>query len=255
MAATSPGSDRGGRRGRGQRAGHGVLPAPSGSEHDASITVLDAGRRTSAARCARTPLAGLPVDTGPDAFLVPGPRARALVADLGLADDVIEPLGGGSYVWSRGRLRPLPPGTAFGLPERLRAAAALGAALARGDRSAPGSTWCCPPPGCPRTRPWRSWCARDSAPGSTTGWSSPLLGGVHAGDPALLSARSTVPEIAAMARSGRSIYLTLRRRAERAPAPAPVRAPRSAGLPDAAAWAASPTALREALGPAGRARR
>jgi oxygen-dependent protoporphyrinogen oxidase len=49
---------------------------------------------------------------------------------------------------------------------------------------------------------------------------APLLGGVHAGDPAQLSARSTVPEIAAMAGSGRSLYLTMRSRRRAAPAPA-----------------------------------
>jgi oxygen-dependent protoporphyrinogen oxidase len=39
----------------------------------------------------------------------------------------------------------------------------------------------------------------------------PLLGGVHAGRAAELSARSTVPEIAALARKNRSLYLGLRR--------------------------------------------
>ena len=45
----------------------------------------------------------------------------------------------------------------------------------------------------------------------------PLLGGVHAGDPARLSAKSTVPEIKAMAEAHRSLYLTMRSRRAQAP--------------------------------------
>ena len=48
----------------------------------------------------------------------------------------------------------------------------------------------------------------------------PLLGGVHAGDPAALSAKSTVPEIKAMADGHRSLYLTMRSRRAKAPKPA-----------------------------------
>ena len=95
---------------------------------------------------------------------------------------------------------------------------------------APGSTWCCPPAGCPRTPPWPSWCVRASAPGCTTGWSPRSSAASMQVIPARLSAGSTVPEITALARSGRSIYLTLRRRRRAAPRPTGP-APCSAGLP------------------------
>ena len=85
---------------------------------EATVRVLEAGPEIGGKVRTRL-LAGLPVDTGPDAFLSRAPELRELIADLGLADSVVEPLGGGAYIWSRGRLRPLPPGMAFGLPERL----------------------------------------------------------------------------------------------------------------------------------------
>ncbi|HEY0950611.1 NAD(P)-binding protein, partial [Nocardioides sp.] len=55
-------------------------------------------------------VAGRAVDTGPDAYLSRAPELGALVAALGLADDVVEPHSSGSYIWSRGALRALPPG-------------------------------------------------------------------------------------------------------------------------------------------------
>ncbi|MFZ5850994.1 MAG: protoporphyrinogen oxidase, partial [Actinomycetota bacterium] len=49
----------------------------------------------------------------------------------------------------------------------------------------------------------------------------PLLGGVHAGRADHLSARSTVPDLEALARSHRSLYLALRRRRRRTPTATP----------------------------------
>lgn len=210
-----------------------------------SITVLDAATDVGG-KVRTTMLAGLPVDTGPDAFLSRAPELRDLIADLGLADDVIEPLGGGSYVWSRGRLRPLPPGMAFGLPERLvpllrsgllTPAATLRAGL---DLVLPASRLPEDPSVAELVRPRFGAGVYDQLV-------APLLGGVHAGDPARLSAGSTVPEITALARSGRSIYLALRRRRRAAPRPTgPAPAPLvslSGGLTRLT------TALRDALGP------
>ena len=59
------------------------------------------------------------VDTGPDALMVRAPAMRALLEDLDLADATVAPGAGGSFVWSRGRLRTLPPSTMFGIPQRL----------------------------------------------------------------------------------------------------------------------------------------
>ena len=59
-------------------------------------------------------VAGSGVDTGPDAFLARATELRALIDELGLGSTVVEPLSSGSYMWSCGRLRPLPAGAAMG---------------------------------------------------------------------------------------------------------------------------------------------
>ncbi len=163
-------------------------------------------------------VAGLPVDTGPDAFLARGADLRALIDDLGLGGEVVEPASAGAYIWSRGRLRPIPPGAAFGLPERLwpllrsGLLSPLGVARAGLDIVLPASQYADDPSVADLVRPRFG----DEVYHRLI---EPLLGGVHAGDPARLSARSTVPEIAAIAAGGRSLYLSLRARRTANPAP------------------------------------
>jgi protoporphyrinogen/coproporphyrinogen III oxidase len=186
---------------------------------EATVRVLEAGPEVGGKVRTRQ-LAGLPVDTGPDAFLSRSPELRELIADLGLADAVVEPLAGGAYIWSRGRLRPLPPGMAFGLPERLlpllrsgllTPSATLRASL---DLVLPATRTSADPSVAELVRPRFGTGVYDQLV-------APLLGGVHAGDAARLSARSAVPEVAAMAGTGRSMYLAMRRRRREAPARAP----------------------------------
>ncbi len=190
---------------------------------DATVRVLEAGPEIGGKVRTRL-LAGLPVDTGPDAFLSRAPELRELVVDLGLADSVVEPLGGGAYIWSRGRLRPLPPGMAFGLPERLlpllRSGLLTPWATVRAslDLVLPPTRTTADPTVAELVRPRFGAGVYDQLV-------APLLGGVHAGDAAQLSARSAVPEVAAMAGSGRSMYLAMRRRRAAAAPPPPGQRP------------------------------
>ncbi|GIW19811.1 MAG: hypothetical protein KatS3mg065_0107 [Chloroflexota bacterium] len=63
---------------------------------------------------------GLVLEAGPDGFLA-GPAVLALCRELGLEGELVEPLppAATSILW-RGRLHPLPPGTAAGVPVALR---------------------------------------------------------------------------------------------------------------------------------------
>ncbi|MDI6911684.1 protoporphyrinogen oxidase [Nocardioides sp.] len=189
-------------------------------ETGAKVLVLEGESRTGG-KVRTASVAGHPVDTGPDAFLSRAPELRRLVDSLGLADLVVEPQSTGTFIWSRGRLRRLPPGTAFGLPERLwpllRSGLLGPTAVARA-----GLDLLLPPTPLPEDPSVADVVRPRFGAGVYDRLVAPLLGGVHAGDPARLSATSTVPEIAAMARSGRSLYLTLRRRRRSAP-PAPGR--------------------------------
>jgi oxygen-dependent protoporphyrinogen oxidase len=124
----------------------------------------------------------------------------------------------GSYLWSRGRLRRLPPGALPGVPDR------IGPLLRSGLLSPAGVLRA----GLDLVLP------RRVAPGDATVAEllrprfgsqvvdrivEPVLAGVHAGRATQLSAGSTVPEVDALVRGNRSVYLALRRR-RRAAAPA-----------------------------------
>lgn len=180
------------------------------------LTIVEAGQRLGG-KVATQEFSGHHVDTGPDALLVRVPAMVALLEDLGLSDETVAPAALGAHVWSRGQLRRLPTGTLFGVPDRLipllrsRLLSPLGVARAALDLVLPRRS---PVPDDPSI-------ADLVAPrlGSQVfdRLVEPLLGGVHAGRAAELSARSTVPEIEALARKNRSLYLGLRRLRRNAP--------------------------------------
>ena len=186
---------------------------------DAEVTVLEAGPRAGG-KITTVPVGGLLVDTGPDAFLSRGADLRELIDAIGLSDAVIDPLPGGAFIWSRGKLRPIPAGANFGLPERVWPVLRSGLLSPVGALRASVDLWR------PRTR-----LDADPSVGDIVRprfgsevydrMVEPLLGGVHAGSPDELSATSTVPEIAAMAREGRSMTMAMRARRKAMPAPAP----------------------------------
>ena len=173
------------------------------------LTLVEGGSRLGG-KAATERFGGHLVDTGPDALLVRLPAMAALLEDLGLGDQLVAPAALGAHVWSRGRLRRLPVGTLFGVPDRLlpllrsRLLSPAGLARAALDLVLPRRRTLSPDPS----------IADLVAPrlGSQVfdRLVEPLLGGVHAGRAAELSARSTVPDIEALARKNRSLYLGLR---------------------------------------------
>ncbi|MDQ1294188.1 MAG: protoporphyrinogen oxidase [Actinomycetota bacterium] len=157
-------------------------------------------------------LGGFEVDTGPDAVLFRAEAVRELLFELGLDAEVQAPALRTAYLWSRGRLRVMPRGSVFGVPDRLLPLMTSGLVSGAGIARA-GADLVLPrrPQGQDlsisqllRPRFGRQICER---------LVEPLLCGVHAGRADVLSARSTVPEVEAIARDSRSIYLGLRRRA------------------------------------------
>ena len=161
-------------------------------------------------------VAGLPVDLGSDAsHLGAGPAG----ADRRVAS-----------ARCRGRPRveavihlvprpaaPMPPGTVFGIPQRLLPLlrsgllSPLGVLRAGGDLVLPRRRLPADPSVQQLLQPRFGAEVYHRL-------IDPLLGGVHAGRAHLLSATSAVPDITAVARRSRSIYWALRRRAARGPA-------------------------------------
>jgi len=62
---------------------------------------------------------GFTIERGPDSFLTLRPAALALCRELGLTEDVTQPLDPDRiFIWHGGRLVPMPSGTGFGIPTR-----------------------------------------------------------------------------------------------------------------------------------------
>jgi oxygen-dependent protoporphyrinogen oxidase len=180
------------------------------------LTLVEGGSHLGG-KVANQQFSGHLVDTGPDAVLVRAPAMAALLRDLGLGDEMVAPAAMGAHVWSRGKLRRLPTGTLFGVPDRLlpllRSGLMSPAGLARAamDLVLPRQQTSTPDPSiADLVTPRLGWQLFDRLV-------EPLLGGVHAGRAAELSAHSTVPDIEALARNNRSLYLGLRKMRRHAP--------------------------------------
>jgi oxygen-dependent protoporphyrinogen oxidase len=180
------------------------------------LTLVEAESRLGG-KVANQQFSGHLVDTGPDAVLVRAPAMAALLQELGLGQEIVAPASLGAHVWSRGKLRRLPTGTLFGVPDRLLplmksglmsptglARAALDLVLPRRRSSSPD------PSIADLVIPRLGSQVFDRLV-------EPLLGGVHAGRAAELSAHSTVPDIERLARNNRSLYLGLRKMRRHAP--------------------------------------
>jgi protoporphyrinogen/coproporphyrinogen III oxidase len=189
--------------------------------HDDPTTAVTLLERSDSlgGKIASASVAGLTVDTGPDSLLVRLPAVRTLLDELGLADDVDGPAGSGAFVWTRGALRPLPPASLFGVPEKLLPlltsglVSPIGLARAGADLVLPRRALPADPTIGDLLRPRLGDEVFDRLV-------DPMLGGVHAGRADRLSARSAVPDVMAILDGSRSVYLTMRRR-ERKPASGP----------------------------------
>jgi oxygen-dependent protoporphyrinogen oxidase len=194
-------------------AGLSAAWALSSSAPGLRVVVLEAGDRLGG-KLLTSDVGGRPVDLGPDAFLARRPEAVGLCRELGLGDELVSPGSRAAFVWSRRRLRALPGGLALGVPTRLvplarsgilsplglaRAALDLtgwpfvgGAGPDGGDLAVADIT---------RRRLGRE---------ATAKLVDPLLGGIHAGDTARLSAAAVFPPLLEAARHGGSLMRALR---------------------------------------------
>lgn len=187
----------------------------------ARVTVLEADDRLGG-KIRTTSLADVPVEEGPDTFLARVPHARDLAVALGLGDDLVQPATGRAFVWSRGRLRPLPGGQVLGVPVALGPLARSGV-LGPGAMARAGLDLVLP-----RSRPGLS---ADPSVADVIGARmgrvvvdrlvEPLVGGINAGRADDLSLAATAPQLAEAAASSRSLILGLRRNRRRQATHAP----------------------------------
>lgn len=147
-------------------------------------------------------VAGIGVDTGPDAFLARVPGGVELADALGLSEELVAPATGRAYVWSRGVLRSLPAGLVLGVPTNLRSLARSRIISTRGiARAALDEV-------VPRRQTVKDPTV-SMAIGAHLGREvverlvDPLLGGINASDSDTLSLASAAPNLSAAAASSR----------------------------------------------------
>ena len=179
------------------------------------VTLLEADRRLGG-HVRTEAFAGRCVDVGAEALLARVPEAAAICRELGLGERLVAPATDRPYVWTGGRLRPLPPGLLTGLPDgagvlvRSRILSPAGLARAGLDLVVP-------------SRPVRSDIAIGSLVRRRLGHEvhdrlvDPLLGGIHAGSCDDLSLRAVAPMLTQASGSGRGLVRGLRRLGARSP--------------------------------------
>ncbi len=186
------------------------------------VTLLESSTRLGG-KIRTSPLAGVPVDEGPDSVLARVPFAVDLARELGLGDELVPQPPGTAFLYSRGELRRLPEGNVLGIPTDLDALAASGvvspegAARAALDLVAPDDRPTHLPDG---DESVGSLIRRRLGDEVLERMVDPLLGGINAGDSDRLSLLAGAPQIAAAA-SGPHASLIENLRAQRAAAPAP----------------------------------
>ncbi len=150
---------------------------------------------------------GVGVDLGAESMLARRPEALALARAVGLGDDLVTPRPGGASVWSRGALRPLPPGTLMGVPSGPDGLVGLLTPQESAQVVAePGTAW----PASTADVDVASFVAGRVGAGVVDRLLDPLLGGVYAGRSDELSLQATVPALWAAATQGSSVVRAAR---------------------------------------------
>jgi protoporphyrinogen/coproporphyrinogen III oxidase len=183
----------------------------SGHAGGPDVTVVEASSRLGGALTS-APFAGRVVDTGPDGFLGRRPEAIDLCHQLGLGDALVPVARRGAGVWARGQVRPLPEGTAMGIPTRFWPSARSGILGLRGQLGLARDTLF-PRPDLRRPIGDRSigpLVARKLGRRVVDMLVDPLIGGIHAGSVDDMSAAATFPPLLVAAQKRGSLMRALR---------------------------------------------
>jgi protoporphyrinogen/coproporphyrinogen III oxidase len=173
-----------------------------------SVTLVEAGDRLGG-KIQTLELAGVPVEAGPDTFLARVPWAVDLCRELGLGDELVEPATGKAFLWTGGRLKPLPERHVLGVPTALRP-------LIRSEVLTPaGVARACLDLVLPRTNHGPDPSVSDvvrrrMGRQALERLVEPIVGGINAGRADTLSLAATARPIAEGAARSRSLVLGLR---------------------------------------------
>jgi oxygen-dependent protoporphyrinogen oxidase len=157
------------------------------------VTVLEASDRPGG-KLLTIDLAGMPVEAGADSFVVRKPWAVELCEELGLSEDVVIPGSWGAFVWTRAKLIAYPDRSPFGIPSDVGELLAW-QGLPRGPKLRAVMDLFRPRHKAPEDEALGSLLRRRLGPRASRVMVEPLLGGLHAGDPMLMSVLATFPEL------------------------------------------------------------
>jgi oxygen-dependent protoporphyrinogen oxidase len=173
------------------------------------VTVLEASAEVGG-KLRAGDLGGYAVDAGAESMLARRPEAVDLAQRIGMHDALQEPTTSAARLLVDGQLRHYPTGTVLGVPGDLRALASSRVLTWRGLARAESD----------RVLPVRA-AGSDVSVGAyvtsrlgrevTQRLVQPLLGGVYAGDPHMLSLEATMPAIAAARARGERLTAAARR--------------------------------------------
>lgn len=170
-------------------------------ERGVEVTLLEAGPRFGGKIATHRTDDGLVIEAGADSFLSAKPAGLALCERLGISSRVINtrPDDRRTFVWSRGRLRPLPEGLVLGSPAR------AGALLRSGLLSPAGAARMVLDLAVPARRDGAeesigAFFTRRLGREAYDRVVEPLLAGIHAGDATTLSLPALFPRFADMER-------------------------------------------------------
>ncbi|MFW0790405.1 FAD-dependent oxidoreductase [Gordonia sp. CPCC 205333] len=145
-------------------------------------------------------VAGRQVDVGAEAFVVRRPEALALVAELGLADQVVSPTGRRPAVWANDGLHALPSPALMGIPANV---AAVGNLVDDADRLHIDAERQRPMDWPPGTDMSVGDLVDDRfGPAVTARSVDPMLGGVYSSLSADIGVREAIPALAARLDAG-----------------------------------------------------
>ncbi|RCG30524.1 protoporphyrinogen oxidase [Sphaerisporangium album] len=173
-----------------------------------AVTVLDGAPRVGG-KLRVSEVAGVPVDEGAEAMLARRPEGRDLARAAGLGGELVHPAPVGASVYSRGALRAMPKRQVMGVPADLAELGRSGilspAGLARVpfDQILPATLISSDVSVAAYVRARMGGEVVDRLV-------EPLLGGVYAGRAETLSLDATMPHIAAVARTERSLLRAAR---------------------------------------------
>ena len=167
------------------------------------LTVLEGSPRLGG-KLSVSEVAGVAVDEGAEALLVTRPEGTALIAEVGLAGDRVQPGTTSSAIWTLGALRPLPRRQFMGVPSDLAELARSGVVSGEGAVRASQDLEL-PPTVRDGDVPVAEYVGARFGTEVVDRLVDPLLGGVYAGRSCDLSFDATMPALAAASRHYRSL--------------------------------------------------